>query len=229
MKANISDTGQKRIVVVGGGFGGLKLAKELSGSDYQIVLIDKNNYHQFQPLFYQVATAGLEPSSITFPFRKIFQKVKNVTVRVAEVIEILADKDQIITSIGCIDYDYLVLSIGADTNFFGNANIMEKAIPMKSVSEALNLRNIILQNYEDALSADNEEIRKGLMNIVVVGAGPTGVEISGTLAEMKKSVLPKDYPDMDFKLMQVHLLEGASRVLSPMSEEASKKAHEYIS
>lgn len=228
MKANLSETGQKRIVIVGGGFGGLKLARELSGSDYQVVLIDKNNYHQFQPLIYQIATAGLEPSSILFPFRKIFQKVKNIHVRVAEVMKIIPEKNQIDTSIGIIHYDYIVLAIGTDTNFFGNDRLMEKALPMKSVAEALALRNIILQNYEDALSAEDDEARKGLMNVVVVGAGPTGVEVSGTLAEMKRSVLPKDYPDLDFNLMQVHLIEGASRVLSPMSEVASKKAYEYL-
>lgn len=228
MKANLSETGQKRIVIVGGGFGGLKLARELSGSDYQVVLIDKNNYHQFQPLIYQIATAGLEPSSILFPFRKIFQKVKNIHVRVSEVMKIIPEKNQIDTGIGIIHYDYIVLAIGTDTNFFGNTRLMEKALPMKSVAEALALRNIILQNYEDALSAEDEDARKGLMNVVVVGAGPTGVEVSGTLAEMKRSVLPKDYPDLDFNLMQVHLIEGASRVLSPMSEVASKKAYEYL-
>lgn len=228
MLANIAETGQKRIIIIGGGFGGLKLARELANSDFQIVLIDKNNYHQFQPLFYQVATAGLEPSSISFPFRKIFQKVKNFHFRLAEVIKISPDNNQIQTSIGAINYDFLVLAIGADTNFFGNVKMKEKALPMKSVTEALTLRNIILQNYEDALSAEDEETRKGLMNIVVVGAGPTGVEVSGTLAEMKKTVLPRDYPDLDFKMMQVHLLEGGPRVLGPMSESASQKAHEYL-
>lgn len=228
MKANIAETLQKRIVIVGGGFGGLKLVKELAKSDFQIVLIDKNNYHQFQPLFYQVATAGLEPSAISFPFRKIFQKTKNVHIRVAEVTKINSEKNQIETSIGFVNYDKLIIAIGADTNFFGNAKMMEKAIPMKSVSEALALRNIILQNYEDALSTEDIETRKGLMNIVVVGAGPTGVEVSGTLAEMKKSVLPKDYPELDFKMMQVHLLEGSPKVLATMSEIASQKAKEYL-
>jgi NADH dehydrogenase len=228
MKANIIETSQKRIVIVGGGFGGLQLARDLSNSDFQIVLIDKNNYHQFQPLFYQVATAGLEPSAISFPFRKIFQKIKNIHIRVAEVTQIDADKNQLQTTIGIINYDYLVIAIGADTNFFGNTKMMEKAIPMKSVSEALALRNSILQNYEDALSIEDADTRNGLMNIVVVGGGPTGVEISGTLAEMKRSVLPKDYPELDFKMMQVHLLEGSSRVLASMSEIASAKALDYL-
>jgi NADH dehydrogenase len=228
MKANIKETDQKRIVIVGGGFGGLKLARELLHSDYQVVLIDKNNYHQFQPLFYQVATAGLEPSAISFPFRKIFQKAKNIHIRIAQVLRIHPDTNQIFTSIGTVNYDYLVIGIGTDTNFFGNTKIMEKAIPMKSVSEALTLRNTILKNYENALIVEDNEVREGLMNIVVVGAGPTGVEVSGTLAEMKKYVLPRDYPELDFKMMQVHLLEGSARVLGTMSEAASEKSKKYL-
>lgn len=228
MKPNIKDTGQKRIILVGGGFGGLKLARELSKSDFQIVLIDKNNYHQFQPLFYQVATAGLEPSAIAFPFRKIFQKTQNINIRIAEVTEVIPEKNQINTNIGLIDYDYLVIAIGTNTNFFGNAKLSKLAMPMKSVTEALTLRNTILRNYEDALTTENADTRKGLMNIVVVGAGPTGAEVSGTLAEMKKYVLPKDYPELDFKMMQIHLLEGSSRVLGTMSVEASDKAKQYL-
>ncbi len=228
MKANIKETTQKRIVIIGGGFGGLKLARQLSNSGYQIVLIDKNNYHQFQPLFYQVATSGLEPSAISFPFRKIFQKAKNIHIRIAEVIQIVPNNNQIYTSIGIINYDYLVIAIGTNTNFFGNAKLMENAIPMKSVSEALTLRNTILKNYENALIVEDNEIKKGLMNIVVVGAGPTGVEVSGTLAEMKKYILPKDYPELDFQMMQIHLLEGSSRVLGTMSEAASDKAKKYL-
>ena len=228
MNANIYKTNKKRIVIVGGGFGGLKLARKLSGSEYQIVLIDKNNYHQFQPLFYQVATAGLEPSAISFPFRKIFQKVKDFHIRITEVDKILPDKNQIKTGIGIINYDFLVIAIGTDTNFFGNTNLMEKAMPMKSVAEALVLRNTILQNYEDALTEDDVETKKGLMNIVVVGGGPTGIEVSGALAEMKKYVLPKDYPELNFKMMHVHLLEGSSKVLASMSEQASKKSKKYL-
>jgi len=228
MKANIAETSQKRIVIVGGGFGGLQLARKLLKSDYQIVLIDKNNYHQFQPLFYQVATAGLEPSTISFPFRKIFQNKTNIHIRVAEVNAVRSVDNQLDTSIGVVDYDYLVIAIGADTNFFGNKKMMELAYPMKSVSEALGLRNAILQNYEDALSESDKEERKRLMNIVVVGGGATGVEIAGTLAEMKKSILPKDYPELDFKMMQVYLLEGSPKVLNVMSENASSKAEYYL-
>lgn len=228
MKANLPETNQKRIVIIGGGFGGLKLARELSNKNYQVILIDKNNYHQFQPLFYQVATAGLEPSSISFPFRKIFQKSKNVLIRVAEIIRIHPDQNSLESNIGVINYDYLVIAIGADTNFFGNQRIMENAIPMKSVGEALALRNTILLNYEQAVLVENEEELTGLMTIVVVGGGPTGVEVSGTLAEMKNLVLPKDYPELDFKLMQVYLLEGSPKVLGSFSEKASEKAKEYL-
>ncbi|MBL7888604.1 MAG: NAD(P)/FAD-dependent oxidoreductase [Bacteroidia bacterium] len=228
MQANINKTNLKRIVIIGGGFGGLKLARELSSSNFQVVLIDKNNYHQFQPLFYQVATAGLEPSAISFPFRKVFQNASNVHVRVAEVSRIDAAANRIQTSIGEIEYDYLILAIGADTNFFGNQNMMKYAMPMKSVSEALSIRNTILENYEKALVTTDEQEKQALMNIVIVGGGPTGVEVAGTLAEMKKTVLPKDYPELDFSLMQVHLLEGSGRVLASMSEIASEKAKQYL-
>jgi NADH dehydrogenase len=228
MKANLPETNQKRIVIIGGGFGGLKLARKLSNTDYQVILIDKNNYHQFQPLFYQVATAGLEPSSISFPFRKIFQKSTNVLIRVAEITRIVPEKNQLESNIGIINYDYLVIAIGADTNFFGNKQIMQHAIPMKSVGEALTLRNTILQNYENAVLVDDAAERQGLMNVVVVGGGPTGVEVSGTLAEMKNQVLPKDYPELDFKMMQVYLLEGSPKILGSFSEQASHKAKEYL-
>lgn len=228
MKANLPETDQKRIVIIGGGFGGLKLARELSNSDYQVILIDKNNYHQFQPLFYQVATAGLEPSSISFPFRKIFQKSENILIRVAEIVRIIPEQNKLESNIGVINYDYLVIAIGADTNFFGNKRIMENAIPMKSVSEALALRNTILQNYEEAVLVDNAGALEELMTLVVVGGGPTGVEVSGTLAEMKNHVLPKDYPELDFKMMKVYLLEGSPRVLGSFSVKASEKAKEYL-
>jgi NADH dehydrogenase len=228
MKANIIESQKKRIVIIGGGFAGLKIARDLAYSNYQIVLIDKNNYHQFQPLFYQVATAGLEPSTIAFPFRKIFQNNKNMHIRVAEVTKINSSQNQLETTIGVIDYHYLVIAIGADTNFFGNEKIKNHAFPMKSVSEALTLRNTILENIERALSETDREKKKMLMNIVVVGGGPTGVEVSGTLAEMKKCILPKDYPELDFKMMQVYLLEGSPKVLNVMSENASDHAHRYL-
>lgn len=229
MTPNLPKTEQKRVVIVGAGFGGLVLARKLSqNSDLQIVLIDKNNYHQFQPLFYQVAMAGLEPSSISFPLRKIFQSKKNVNIRVTEVLKINPETNVVETGLGAIEYDYLVLATGADTNFFGMKNMIENAMPMKSVSEALAIRNRMLQNFEDALSAETLEERLGLMNIVIVGGGPTGVEIAGTLAEMKRHILPKDYPELNFDSMQIYLYESSSEVLEVMSDESSLKAKQYL-
>ncbi|WP_028526284.1 NAD(P)/FAD-dependent oxidoreductase [Runella limosa] len=229
MTPNLPKTELKRIVIVGAGFGGLVLARKLSQrSDVQIVLVDKNNYHQFQPLFYQVAMAGLEPSSISFPLRKVFQSKKNVHIRVTEVKHINPEANVIETGLGAIEYDYLVLATGADTNFFGMKNIIENAMPMKSVSEALAIRNRVLQNFEDALSSQSLEERLGLMNIVIVGGGPTGVEIAGTLAEMKRHILPKDYPELNFDSMQIYLYESSPAVLEVMSQEASVKAKEYL-
>ena len=228
MSINIPSLSQKRIVIVGAGFAGLKLAQHLANIAYQVVLIDRNNYHQFQPLFYQVATAGLEPSAISFPLRKVFQHAHNVHIRVADTEQIDTHKKLIYTNLGELSYDYLVLAVGASTNFFGNKNISERAMPMKSVSEALALRNRILQNLEDAILAENTEDRLGLMNIVVVGGGPTGVEVSGTLAEMKKNILPKDYPELNFAEMNIYLLEASPNVLNVMSAISAKKAREYL-
>ena len=229
MSPNIPITNQKRVVIVGAGFGGLELAQQLSDhSDFQIILIDKNNYHQFQPLFYQVAMAGLEPSSIAFPLRKVFQNSKNVHIRVTEVSRVNTEKNIVETIIGEIEYDYLVLAMGTTTNFYGMKNIIDNALPMKSVAEALALRNQILQNFEDALTTENLEDKQGLMNIVIVGGGPTGVEIAGTLAEMKRQILPKDYPELNFDSMQIYLYESSTEVLEVMSDEASAKAKEYL-
>ncbi len=228
MEPNIPDTTQKRIVIVGAGFGGLALAQKLAKRDVQIVLIDKNNYHQFQPLFYQVAMAGLEPSSISFPLRKIFQHKKNVHIRITSVSKVVPEENRIETDLGEIKYDYLVLATGAGTNFFGMKNMIDNAIPMKSVSEAIYLRNRVLQNFEDALTAEDSDTREGLMNMVVVGGGPTGVEVSGTLAEMKKIILPKDYPELDFNMMKIYLFESSPEVLEVMSDEASAKGREYL-
>ncbi|HEX7411398.1 MAG TPA: NAD(P)/FAD-dependent oxidoreductase [Bacteroidales bacterium] len=228
MRSNIPESDNKRLIIVGGGFAGLKLATKLSGSNYQVVLIDRNNFHQFQPLLYQVATSGLEPSTISFPLRKIFQKSKNVIIRIAEVTAIDREKKEILTNLGSISYDYLVIAVGAGTNFFGMNHIREKAIPMKSVAEALSLRNTLLQNLEDALNMQSADDLEGLMNIVVVGGGPTGVEISGTLAEMKRSVLPKDYPELNFSNMQIFLLEAGSKLLNGMTDRSSAKAMQYL-
>ena len=218
-----------KIIIVGGGFGGLKLARKLSNKKgFEILLIDKFNYHQFQPLFYQVATAGLDASNISFPLRKAFQKSKNIRIRITDLKQIIAAENKIITGTGEEQYDILVLATGADTNFFGNQQLEDHAFPMKSTVEALQLRYKLVQNFEDALTTKNEEELQRLMNIVVVGGGPTGVEISGALAEMKKYVLPKDYPELDFSKMNIFLLEGTQKTLGHMSEFSSDRSKKYL-
>lgn len=218
-----------KLIILGGGFGGLRLARKLSNQKgFDITLIDRFNYHQFQPLFYQVATAGLDASNISFPLRKVFQKSKNVRFRMAEVEAIDTIAKLVITSEGNHAYDVLVIAMGATTNFFNNANLEKHAFPMKSTVEALQLRHKLIHNFEDALHAANDEELKRLMNVVVVGGGPTGVELSGAIAEMKKYVLPKDYPELDFSKMNIYLLEGTGKTLGGMSEDSSKQSAAYL-
>ncbi len=270
MSINIKRTAQKRVVIVGGGLGGLRLAQDLltaqkhnclnpcenrevdtndcgEGSKYstekrknsgmgcksrvlplQVVLIDKNNYHQFPPLIYQVASAGLAPSNISFPFRQIFRKSKNFYFRIAEARAVFPDKKILQTSIGKIEYDYLVFAAGATTNFFGNKNVEEWAIPMRTLSESMGLRNVLLSNLERALTCATEEERQELLNVVIVGGGATGVEIAGAISEMKRYVIPYDYPDMDASHMHIYLLEATDRLLTGMSDESSNKALEFL-
>lgn len=217
----------KKVVIIGAGFAGLQLAKKIKNSEYEITIIDQHNFHQFQPLFYQVATARLEPSAISFPLRKVFQKKRNVHVRITKVEHIDMDARLVKTDDGDFNYDYLVIATGCTTNFFGNKNVERFAYPMKSTPEAITLRNRILLNFEDALNAKPEEM-EGIMNIVVVGGGPTGVELSGALAEMKKNVLPRDYPDMDFSKLSIYLLEGTSHTLAAMSKVSQARSLEYL-
>lgn len=228
MNFNIPDTDKKRVVIVGGGFGGLKLANKLKNSNFQVVLIDKNNYHQFPPLLYQIASAGLESDSISFPYRKIFQKRKNFHFRLAEVKAVLADENKIQTSIGDLSYDYLILASGTTTNFFGNENIMREALPMKSVEEGLMLRNKLLSNLEKAIVTAGPDEKQSFLNVVIVGGGATGVEVAGALAEMKRFIIPKDYPDLgDFK-MNIYLVEGSPRLLGAMSAKSSNSAKQFL-
>ncbi len=218
-----------KIVIVGAGFGGLRLARKLNNKPgIELVLIDRFNHHQFQPLFYQVATAGLNGSDISFPLRKVFHNSKNVSVRLAELSQINAAKNTVISSEGNFEYDQLVIATGADTNFFGNSNFEKFAWPMKSTVEAMEIRNHILKNFEAALMEKDALQKQRLLNIVVVGAGPTGVELSGAIAEMKKYVLPKDYPELDFEAMNIYLLEGGSKTLAAMSEKSSLQSKNYL-
>ncbi len=224
MKANIERTNKKRIVIVGGGLGGLELAFKLVDDDYQVVLVDKNNYHQFPPLIYQVASGGLEPSSISFPFRRLFQGRKDFFFRMAEVESVNTAKKSINTTVGEIEYDYLVLAFGAKTNFFGNKDIEATTLPMKSVSEAMKLRNTILRNLELALTEEDPARKQALMNIVVVGGGASGVEIAGAVAEMKKNIIARDYPDLDSSQMHIYLVNAGDRLLATMDPVSSKRA-----
>lgn len=228
MSCNIPKTEKKRVVIVGGGFGGLKLAQKLKNSNFQVVLVDKNNYHQFPPLIYQVASSGIEPSSIAFPFRRLFQRRKDFYFRLAQVLSIMPEEKMIQTSIGKLSYDYLVLAAGTTTNFFGNKEIEEESIPMKTLSESMGLRNAILDNFERALTCATEKERQELLNVVIVGGGATGVEIAGALSEMKNFVLPKDYPDLPNSLMNIYLIESQSRLLAAMSEKSSARVLKYL-
>lgn len=217
-----------RLVIIGGGFGGIELAKKLKNEPIQIVLIDQNNYHTFQPLLYQVATAGLEADSIVYPLRKIFRHQQNFFFRMARVTEIVAEQNILVTSIGKISYDYLVIATGSTTNFFGLKSIEQQAMPMKSVTEALNLRSLMLQNFEAALQINDPDEQASYLNFVVVGGGPTGVEMAGSLAELKKHVLPNDYSELDFKKMQIYLIEASDRLLNGMSDVSGQKALKFL-
>ncbi len=228
MSFNIARNGKKRVVIIGGGFGGLTLAHNLKKSNFQVVLIDRNNYNQFPPLIYQIATAGLNPSSITFPFRKLFEDREDYYFRMTELRAVYASENYIQTSIGKIDYDYLVLANGSTTNFYGNEKIKSVAAPMKTVSQAMALRNALLINFERSITCSTEHERQELLNVVIVGGGPSGVEIAGALAEMKRYILPKDYPDMNTSKVHIFLVEGSDRLLSGMSEKASAKALKFL-
>lgn len=228
MGMNIPDVSLPRVVIIGGGFGGLSLAKALKGKQFQVVLLDKHNYHTFQPLLYQVATAGLEPDSIAFPIRKIFKSHSNFYFRMAEVLEVAPDKNMLITNIGELHYDYLIIATGSKPNYFGLAGMEAASMAMKTIPEALNLRSLVLQNFESALLTGDLQKQKSLMTFVIIGGGPTGVELAGALGELKKHVLAKDYPDLDLRRMQIHLVESAPRVLAAMHPISSTKALKYL-
>ncbi|MCB0507070.1 MAG: NAD(P)/FAD-dependent oxidoreductase [Chitinophagales bacterium] len=229
MDLKIPLTQKKRVVIIGGGFGGIEIAKTLRNKDVQIVLLDKHNYHCFQPLLYQVATGGLEPDSIAYPLRKLMQKIPNGLFRLAEVRNIDLKNQKVHTDIGDLKYDYLVIATGSMTNFFKfPKEVYSKMMQMKDIPQALNLRSFILENFEEALLTSDENTKEELINISIVGGGPTGVELAGALGEMKKNILPKDYPEIDFRKMQIHLFESSDRILGTMHPENSAKALKYL-
>lgn len=225
---DIPGTNKPRIVIIGGGFAGISLAQALEDKEVQVVMLDKNNYHTFIPLLYQVATAGLEPDSIAYPLRKIFIGQQNYFFRMAEVFSIKPDQNFLETSIGDINYDYLVIATGSNSNFYGLRDFETMAKPMKTLTEALDLRSRILQNFEEALLTNDLKEREKLMNFVIVGGGPTGVEVAGALAELKNHILPSDYPELDTRKMRIFVIEMLPKLLAAMSPEASSKAEEFL-
>ncbi len=225
---NIPSSKNPRIVIVGGGFAGIALAKQLRNKNVQVVMIDKHNYHTFQPLLYQVATGGLEAGSIAYPIRKVIQEYKDFYFRLTQVVEIDNDKKTIVTEIGDLTYDYLVIATGSKTNYFGNKEIERNSMAMKTIPQSLNIRSLILENFEQAVLTTDVAEKNSLINFVLVGAGPTGVELAGALAEMKKAILQKDYPDLDIDKMQINLVQSGDRILNTMSEKSSIHAEEFL-
>lgn len=227
--SNIPDKGKKkRVVIIGGGFAGLKVARKLNTQRFQVVLLDKNNYHLFQPLLYQVATSGIGPSSISFPFRKIFRNKKNFHIRLCTAERVVPDKQIVETSIGCIAYDYLVIATGCETNYFGSTDLAYRTMALKTTPEALYNRNRILESFEKALNTPQYDDRRKLMTFVIVGAGATGIELAGSMAEARKFVLHRDYPDLDINLMRIILIDAGPRVLPAFSEKSSDDVRKHL-
>jgi len=225
---NIPQSKNPRIVIIGGGFAGIALAKKLRDKNVQVVLLDKHNYHTFQPLLYQVATGGLEAGSIAYPIRKVIQEYKDFYFRLTSVKEIDTVNQKVIAEIGDLHYDYLVIATGSKTNYFGNKEIERNAMSMKTIPQSLNIRSLILENFEQAVLTKDVSERNTLINFVLVGGGPTGVELAGALAEMKKAILQKDYPDLDITKMEINLVQSGDRILNTMSEKSSLAAEKFL-
>ena len=228
LSLNIPDTSKPRVVIIGGGFGGMNLVKSLRHTDVQVVLFDKQNYNGFWPLLYQVATAGLEPDAIAEPFRKMFDGFDDFYYRMVRVNKIDPATKTVTTLIGNLPYDYLVIASGSKSNYFGNEQIQKYAFPLKTIPEALDVRSQFLQCFEQASVTTDPAERQSLLTFIIAGAGPTGVEMAGSLAEMRNKVLPGDYPGLDFTQMSIYVVEGLGKVLPPMSEVAGQKAQRYL-
>ena len=225
---NIPESKNPRIIIIGGGFAGIALAKQLKNKKVQVVLLDKHNYHTFQPLLYQVATGGLEAGSIAYPIRKVIQEYDDFYFRLTSVKEIDTENKKVITEIGELSFDYLVIATGSKTNYFGNKEMERNSMAMKTIPQSLNIRSLILENFEQAVLLKDTTEQNSLINFVLVGGGPTGVELAGALAEMKKEILQKDYPDLDIDKMQINLVQGGDRILDAMTEQSSAEAEKFL-
>lgn len=223
-----SENKRPKIVIVGAGFGGVALAKALRKVEADVLLLDKNNYHTFLPLLYQVATGGLEADSIAYPVRRIFRRYKNVRFQMAKVHIVNKERNFLETSVGKINFDYLVIATGSTNNYFSFDKIQNRLLPLKSLADALNIRSFMMQNLEKAVATFSKSERTELMNIAIVGGGPAGIELAGAMAEMKKYVLPKDFPQIDFDQMSITLFEAAPKLLSTMSQESSDKSLKFL-
>jgi len=219
----------KKIIIVGGGFAGLNVAKKLSNNQsFDVTVVDKNNYHFFPPLLYQVSTAFVEASNISYPFRKMFQKRRNIRFHMGRLLRIMPEMNMIETDNGNLSYDYLVLAMGTETNFFGNENVIRYALPMKTIDEALHIRNHVLLRLEEAVRSTSLVDKERLANIVIAGGGPTGVEMAGMIAEMRRNIGSRDYPDDGEKVSNIYLVHGSRNLLNPMSKKAQQEAYDVL-
>lgn len=220
---------KKKVVIIGAGFGGVSMAKHLRNKNLDVLVLDQNNYHNFQPLMYQIASGALEPHSIAYPIRRIFRKYKNLRFRMANVEKIDHVNHQLETNIGLFTYDYLIIATGSTTNYFSFEPVKDKLLTLKSIPDALNIRSFLFQNLEKALRNNlKDESLEEIMSIAVVGGGPAGIEMAGALAEMKKHVIPRDFPEIDTSMMHINLYQSSPKLLKTMSAEASEESLTFL-